>query len=223
MGLNTAQNQQAQGDAKRNVRSLRTPADDASLAADLGAGDRCTVEQIEGDGRLQELLAPFESAKLVVSVSTETAFRCALSNVLARALAERLPMEEGALADMEIATQEAIGNAVLHGNLGLPTLRAVDPSDLERRIAEIESRLKEPAFARRRVTVACDWTDSTLWIDVVDEGEGFEESALPTSDIAAGGGRGLGMIRRLADEADYDQPNRRMRMTFALGDRRGAR
>ena len=223
MGLNNAQNRQGHGDDRRGVRLLRVPTDDVSLVEDLSATEGFAVEPIEGDERYDDLLSQFGPAKLVVSVSTDTAFRCALSHALAVALAKRLQMEVSALGDMEIATQEAVGNAVLHGNLALPTLRAADPSDLERRIREIETRLKDPAYSRRRVTVACGWTESSLWVDVCDQGEGFFEAALPSADAVAGGGRGLGMIRRLAAEVAYDQQSRRMRMTFSIAGLQGAR
>lgn len=216
MAINSAHDRQGHGEAPQRVRLLRLPTDDVSLAEDLVASDVFTVEPIEGDQDYEELLTRFERAKLVVSVSTETAFRCALSHALAIALAKRLQWDETALGDMEIATQEAIGNAVLHGNLALPTLRAADPADLERRIKEIEARLKDPAFSRRRVTVACDWTDSSLRVDVCDEGDGFQADLQPAGNPLSGGGRGLGMIRRLAAEVSYDQPRRCVRMTFAV-------
>lgn len=216
MALKTAQDRQDQSDTRRSVRLLRLPTDDVSLAEDLIAGDFFTVEPIEGDRGYEHLLAQFERAKLVVSVSTETAFRCALSHALATALAKRLDWDETLLGDMEIATQEAIGNAVLHGNLALPTLRAANPSDLERRIKEIEARLKDPAYSRRRVTVACDWTESSLRVDVCDEGDGFQEEPQPAEDPLSGGGRGLGMMRRLAAEVAYDRPRRCVQMTFAF-------
>ena len=223
MALNTAQDRQGHSGAQSRVRLLRLPTNDASLAEDLVAGDLFTVEPIEGDRGYEDLLAQFERAKLVVSVSTETAFRCALSHALALALAKRLDWDESALEDMEIATQEAIGNAVLHGNLALPTLRAADSLDLERRIKEIETRLNDPAFSRRRVTVACDWTDSILRVDVCDEGDGFQEAPQPVGTGASGGGRGLGMIRRLAEEVAYDPSRRCVRMTFAVSNKAGAR
>jgi len=214
--VHAADNRDGQNEVQRSVKLLRVPADDDSLAEDLCANEVFAVEPIEGDSGYEALLAQFEHAKLVVSVSTETAFRCSLSRAIAVALATRLKCAENALSDIELATQEAIGNAVLHGNLALPTLRAADQEDLERRVREIEIRLKNTTLARRRVTVACDWTESTLRVYVCDQGDGFQESLASSESPPTGGGRGLVMIRRLATDVVYDRSCRCVKMTFAF-------
>jgi len=193
---------------------LRKPTDDDSLRADLGSGCAVAVEPITGDQNYDELPRRYAGAKLLISVSTETAFRCALSNALATALSTRLAPRVVALDDLEMATQEAIGNAVLHGNLALPVLSVSNLAALESRVQEIEQRLRDPVFACRRVTIACDWGDGWLQVAVYDEGDGFAAPPRGGAPPAAGGGRGLAMMRELAVDVAFDLDGRCVRMRF---------
>ncbi len=205
---------QAAGSAEPPVRWLRLPIDDVSLTAEILDSSAFVIEPIDDDQTYALLFHRHVRSKIVVSVSTKTAFRCALSQAVASALAQRLAPRQVALSDVEVATQEAIGNAVLHGNLRLSTLSSSNHEALEARIREIEDRLQNPIMAHRRVTVACDWDEAALSVEICDEGEGIPD--LLEAGVAVAGGRGLSMMRRLAAAVVFDNERKCVRMTFPI-------
>lgn len=87
---------------------------------------------------------------------------------------------------------EAIANAVRHGSAG-------DPA--------------------RRIRVEGRATPGLLRVSVTDEGEGFDPRAVPDPTegprLAAPGGRGLFLIRRLADRALHAAGGRRLTLWVA--------
>jgi anti-sigma regulatory factor (Ser/Thr protein kinase) len=219
-------NVDGEGQEARAYRPISLPTSDASLIEDIGSDDCIAIEPPEGDLGYAALNARFAREKLIISVTTATAFRCALSYVVMTVLSRRLDKPVASLCDFESAMQEAISNAVLHGNLAISTLEGTDPAALEERIREIQQRLNDPILALRRVTVTCDWDSETISVAVYDEGAGFYVASSPTAanrsgnpalNELAGGGRGLNMIRQLVQSVAIDARHNGIRMTFATG------
>ncbi|MFO7899099.1 MAG: ATP-binding protein [Planctomycetota bacterium] len=98
------------------------------------------------------------------------------------AMLERLRLPEDAAFDVKLACQEAIVNAVEHGN-------QCDETKL--------------------VRVHCRVEGDTITVTVRDEGEGFDpcEVADPTApqNILRENGRGIFLIRSLADEVHFNE------------------
>jgi len=89
---------------------------------------------------------------------------------------------DGSEDDIELALQEALLNAVIHGN-------------------------KEDPFKRVYITVRCS-PDGDVHIKISDEGAGFDLASVP--DPTAGenllriSGRGIFLMRTLMDEVSFD-------------------
>ncbi|MEJ0072006.1 MAG: ATP-binding protein [Pseudomonadota bacterium] len=114
------------------------------------------------------------------------------------------------------ATQEAIANAVLHGNLGLNPAGAEEDFDAFHRA--IAARLTEPDVARRRVTVDISWTAAEVTIEIGDEGDGFEPPDADSMALTvAASGRGMTIMRSLASRIAFKDGGRRTVLGFACG------
>jgi len=108
---------------------------------------------------------------------------------------ERMSRETGFRPDLKdrllLALSEAVTNAIVHGN-------------------------KEQA--EKSVNVEVRVEDSSVQMEVQDEGEGFDPSAIPDprakENLLAEGGRGLFLIETYADSIDYLDRGRLVRMTF---------
>ena len=93
---------------------------------------------------------------------------------------------------MRLALEEALTNAVQHGNKNDP---------------------------ERRVTVQCEIGDRETLIDVRDEGEGFDPRSVPdptaAENIDIPSGRGLMLMRSFMAEVVIHPPGNRVTMRYA--------
>lgn len=96
-------------------------------------------------------------------------------------------LDERARFRARVAVGESLANAVVHGNEG-------DPS--------------------RRVRVEGWATPDLLRVSVTDDGDGFDPGSVPDPREAArrtrAGGRGLLLVRRMADRVRYEAGGRRV-------------
>ena len=85
--------------------------------------------------------------------------------------------DEGCRMQVAMALDEAITNAIVHGNLEVPSsLREIDGGNGYRDL--IERRRGESPYADRRVTVSLDATSDKATFQIVDEGPGFDPKSL---------------------------------------------
>jgi len=94
---------------------------------------------------------------------------------------EGLRLPEDATFDIKLATQEAVVNAVEHGN---------------------------GADERKMVRVRCHTNEDTITVTVSDEGNGFDPGSVPNptlpENILKESGRGLFLIHQLCDEVRFN-------------------
>jgi anti-sigma regulatory factor (Ser/Thr protein kinase) len=127
---------------------------------------------------------------------------------------------------LAMALYEALSNAVIHGNLEVP-------SELkqrgERAFAEaLATRAADPSFASRTVDILVDYDgDRCRWV-LTDQGPGFDVERVfhrnGTDDTALTRpcGRGIIMMCALLDEVAYEAGGRRVILTlhYSLADKR---
>ena len=107
------------------------------------------------------------------------------------AVCERLELDEGLAGRLALAAAEAVANAAEHGNAFAPD---------------------------RAVLLTVTWDEATLTLAVEDEGDGLspdalDHAALPDNPMDTGG-RGLFLIKALADEAVLEAGGRRVVMRW---------
>lgn len=130
-----------------------------------------------------------------------------LVNFLHRSIRTVGLCDEGDGIRVCVAIEEAVNNALFHGNLELTSeLREVDPSgyrDL------MEQRRQAPPFAERRVMVDVRLTRDRGVFVIRDEGPGFDPDALPNptdpEQIERASGRGLLLIKTFMDEVGFNE------------------
>ncbi|HIJ62232.1 MAG TPA: SpoIIE family protein phosphatase [Rhodospirillaceae bacterium] len=145
----------------------------------------------------------FEAAKrgaLSLSLSTLTAYDRRMWELLAEAAKRRFGGERD-WDGLDLILVEAIGNAIVHGNLEIRSGLRESPSGLGRFTEDILDRLGNPAIAGRRVeaTIAV-LPDGRLEVLIADRGAGFDyarsdDRSRRQSDKH---GRGLSLIKKIA-------------------------
>lgn len=115
-------------------------------------------------------------------------------------------MQEDDRSRLGIAIEEALVNAIVHGNLEVSSeLKEQDDSAFERLIA---IRQAHPKYSRRRVRVSVDVTPVELCIKVCDEGPGFDVASIPDptdpANIGRPSGRGILLMRAFLDVVTFN-------------------
>lgn len=163
-----------------------------------------------------DLVQAVAAGGLCLSVSTSGLLGCDLAQVFCAAVCRMVPGIDTMM--MELAVAEAVGNAIIHGNLGLR-------SDLRHSLAglvefnqRIAERSADPTLSARRVRLtAVPLGGGGVEVCVTDDGDGFDlavELAKPL-EIAAKSGRGLGLIRKVSSHIRGDNHGRSLYMVFA--------
>lgn len=124
---------------------------------------------------------------------------------------------------VEVALQEALLNAILHGSLELTGRLPADRAALD---GVCRERREEEAFAGRVVRTSVELDPSALRVVIEDQGPGFDTAeVLSRRSGAAGGlsGRGLFLMRSFMDEVTFEEGGRRVVLTRTRGSLKSAR
>jgi anti-sigma regulatory factor (Ser/Thr protein kinase) len=124
---------------------------------------------------------------------------------------------EGRANKLGLALHEALSNAVIHGNLEVPSaLKEREDDAFARTLAE---RAADPYYAERTVTIdVAQDADCCRW-SFTDEGPGFDYRRYlyrePGPDaILLSSGRGIVLMKAFTDELHYDQGGRKVTLTM---------
>jgi CheY-like chemotaxis protein len=114
-----------------------------------------------------------------------------------------------------VALQEALANAIHHGNLQVGSeCRETSPTDYHALIAE---RCLASPYRDRSVRVTARLTRSQAVFTIRDEGQGFDASKLPdpreAANLEKASGRGVLLMRSFMDEVRFDDNGRSVTLT----------
>jgi CheY-like chemotaxis protein/anti-sigma regulatory factor (Ser/Thr protein kinase) len=142
------------------------------------------------------------------------------AGIVARSLTADLPgLGLGTPSEREsvtLAVHEAILNAIIHGNLGVPSsLKNDEASKFEQLIVE---RQRDPAYGHRTVRIEYRADRTYAEYIVEDEGDGFDFRRLPdpsdSSALLEVSGRGLLIIRLTMNEVSWNERGNRIRLAW---------
>jgi len=113
-----------------------------------------------------------------------------------------------------MALQEAITNAIVHGNLEIPS-QIKERGDHEFQTM-VEERQSQAPYSDRVVVISAMFRQAFCQISVKDEGNGFDPETIadPTHDdnLSKPYGRGLMMIKAFCDEVHFNLTGNEIRM-----------
>jgi CheY-like chemotaxis protein len=114
-----------------------------------------------------------------------------------------------------IALEEALINALYHGNLEVSSELLHQEDGAFRKLAE--ERRRRPPYRDRRIHVTARLTPAEVVYVVRDEGPGFDPSRLPDprdpANLERVCGRGLLLIRTFMDEVSYNDSGNQITLT----------
>ena len=105
-----------------------------------------------------------------------------------------------------LAVEEALTNAILHGNLELSSqLKDLDEQAFQRLLAQ---RRQTPPYCLRKVVLEVTLTTEEARFVITDEGPGFDRQALPDpldpANLEKCSGRGILLMRTFMDDVRYN-------------------
>jgi anti-sigma regulatory factor (Ser/Thr protein kinase) len=156
-------------------------------------------------------------ARLLVRTATTTTMSHDVVGVMLDALKRRLPRIVPIEIDIRLALQEALSNAVMHGNLCLNGRLRSTRDGLLSFTQSMQERLADRRYGRRPVTIAADWNQTHLVMRVEDQGRGFVPPVI-SQPVPPGAcsGRGIGQIRTICQRVSFTNQGRRITMRFRL-------
>jgi len=105
-----------------------------------------------------------------------------------------------------VALEEAINNAMFHGNLEINSALRTGDSDAYRQT--VADRLRTPPFCDRVIDVHARFTRSDATFTVRDQGPGFDPTSLPDptdpENLEKASGRGLLLMRTFMDAVEFN-------------------
>lgn len=140
-----------------------------------------------------------DANSLLLRVLSQTASREPVAHLFTSALGQRVTVNEILNERLGIALQEALANALIHGNLEL-AMRAGDGScDLDAYYRAVEERLGASPWCTRSISLRATWNTEWLVIDVEDEGTVWEVRESDANADEQPHGRGFLMMRAMTD------------------------
>lgn len=177
-----------------------------ALAKELSDTLRRVLEVSAVDHRRRRILGALQRRESKFLLENDPDLFPTLIEALQEDLGGMDVCDETARMRVGVALQEALANALYHGNLEVSSdLRQVD----EREFYGLANRRRgESPYRERRIHVQARFNRDEARYTIADEGPGFDTSALDRpidpEDLMRVGGRGLLLIRTFMDEVVHN-------------------
>ena len=129
-------------------------------------------------------------------------------------------MDDGMAMRTALAFEEALLNAVYHGNLELDSSLREGDSNIYYDLAKQRSTL--PEYRDRVIVIEIAISRQEVRFQLTDQGRGFDPDALPDptdpDNIARASGRGLLLIHTFMDDVSHDYGGTQITMTKRLAE-----
>ena len=190
---------------------IRKPFDINDLASSVRSILRRKTEK-----RLAESFARFmQYEKSVFKIPNDSTVSNAISYRLTKDLVPSGLFNATTAQNVALALQEALSNAMYHGNLSIPSSIREDMG-IKGYNEEFEKRRNEERYKESRVIITYELTGEYVEYIVEDEGNGFDFSSLPDprdpENFFKNSGRGLLIIRIHMDEVEWNKKGNVIKM-----------
>jgi CheY-like chemotaxis protein/anti-sigma regulatory factor (Ser/Thr protein kinase) len=206
------------GNEETALRALRAGAASyvpkKKLADDLTETLDLVVAVASHGHRRQRLLAHMTHTVSNFVLDNDRSLVPALVTMLQDMLCGMHLVDESERLRVGVALEEALVNALFHGNLGVSSDLKQQDDRAFHRLAE--QRRDQPPYRDRRIYVTARLTPGEAEISVRDEGDGFDPATLPDptdpANMERASGRGLLLIRTFMDEVRHNPAGNQITM-----------
>jgi DNA-binding response OmpR family regulator len=186
-----------------------------NLGRELATTLKRVLNVARTDRRRQRVLARVAEMECRLVLENDPSFVPAVVRHFQEHLLQTGLCDKNARIRVGVALEEALLNAIYHGNLELSSDLRQDGSDTFQRLAE-QRRHRAP-YRDRHVTLQVSLTSSEASFTIRDEGPGFDVSKLPDptdpKNLLKASGRGLLLIRTFMDHVAHNDTGNQITMT----------
>jgi CheY-like chemotaxis protein/anti-sigma regulatory factor (Ser/Thr protein kinase) len=185
-----------------------------NLAQDLAETIRDVLNASQSSRSQQRLIECLAQTETHFLLDNDPTLIPPLLTFLQESLARIRLCDEIGKIRVSVALQEALYNAIYHGNLEVSS--SLREQDNRLYLGLIDQRRKEKPFRNRRVEVVARESPAEVVYTVRDEGPGFDPSTLPDptdpSNLERVTGRGLLLIRTFMDKVFHNEKGNQITM-----------
>lgn len=200
----------AQGSEELAVQALQAGAASyvpkRALAAELVPTLRRVLAAASDERSQQSLVHRLQERSESYCVESDLALLMPLSRYLQQVVGDAWSLDKTERLRIGTAVEEALLNALYHGNLELDS--QLKDEDYSRFQALAEERSRQLPYRDRRISVSLRLTPSTASITIRDDGPGFDPQFLPdptdTDNLDRLCGRGVMLMRAFMSEVHYN-------------------
>jgi CheY-like chemotaxis protein/anti-sigma regulatory factor (Ser/Thr protein kinase) len=162
----------------------------------------------------QRLMRCLRTGRLAFALTNDASLIPSVINYVQSLICSVGLCDESDVIRVCIALEEALRNAMFHGNLELTSeQREGDSAEYQ---ALIEQRMRQDPFQTRRLFVTIEVTPSSGTFIIRDEGPGFDPKKLPDptdpENLEKVSGRGLLLMRTFMDEVAFNETGNQVTM-----------
>jgi anti-sigma regulatory factor (Ser/Thr protein kinase) len=165
--------------------------------------------------RVREFL---RSGEIELEIANDPALVGLVVGYIQRILEDYGLTEQRERARVGLALAEALANAIIHGNLGIPSKMRNEAA--EEFYREIEARQKTSPYKDRVVYLGMRFTQSSATFAIRDQGKGFDRSTLadPTDpeNIMCITGRGILLMKSYCDAVSWNDKGNEVTLVKTL-------
>jgi CheY-like chemotaxis protein len=206
------------GSEETAVKALRAGAASyvpkAALHQHLGSTVRDVLEMVRQRSSQAKLMGCLQRGQFQFAVGNDPSLIPSLISYVQNLVTSIGLCGDGDVIRVCIALEEALRNAMYHGNLELTSeQREGDPVEYQQLIDE---RSRREPFASRTLAVTVDITPTSGRFVVRDQGPGFDPNKLPDptdpENLEKVSGRGLLLMRTFMDEVTFNDTGNQVTM-----------
>lgn len=172
------------------------------------------LEIAEYEATGQQFLRCLQSNDCLFSLENNPAFIPPLVHFFQQCMKTLGTYSESTIIRVSIALEEAVNNAMVHGNLEISSAERDNPDHSFSQL--IASKAQESPFRERQVRVRGIINREESVFEVSDQGNGFDVGSLPDptspENLERESGRGLLLIQTFMDEINFSDSGNHVRM-----------
>jgi len=195
----------ADGNQRRCAAALQPPFDVTVEVASHGQPPELDIYQ-----------RAFLMGGVLADLTTRTAYINETAMLFSLGLAQRLSLHPKIEEAVQLTVQEAVANALVHGNLSIASDLRKSREGFREFNRLLHERLEDETYCNRRVSFAASWDDQFIEVSVADQGEGYMPQLTNEANTMDKAGRGLGYIRDNTVGMTITRGGRRLTMRFDL-------
>ncbi|MGJ5203254.1 ATP-binding protein [Bradyrhizobium sp. HKCCYLR20261] len=174
----------------------------------------CVQAGLPVPGDADVVLDGVAADRLDLLITTRAAYRHSVVRIFVQAIRSRIELSEDLRIRVCSAVQEALMNAVLHGNLQIDGRMRGSLDGLVAAQTVIEDRLNSRDVGCAPIRLTASWTDAALQVTVRDSGRGYDYSNVRPAAEDGASGRGLEILQVFSDAVTVLDRGTAVRLEF---------